>query len=278
MGCRARVWRYHAQIILEKIIMPNLHDFSDVTAALQADKHLIWHTQARLFARISHPEALMEGESYDVDLAQPYFTGLYQGQFASGGPAQLIGTYNPADNTWLWGFHNPSVSQRGWSDLRPSLDGIEGLSSLLAQRKFEIDEDQAMKLATWIARKAGYLGAYPAPVGDTTAFLALKLSTDAAASPEPDDNRWCTLCGCRPDQVAILLSGEHGYMCDECIDKHEPLLPSEAQSNEPSEPEDAMPSCLLCDTVNTPRIMHAYTSVCCDCVRTAVGIVRQQRG
>jgi hypothetical protein len=256
----------------------HLNDFPAVNAALLVARHLIWHTQARLFARISHPASLMQGESYDVDLFEPYFTGLYEGEFSSGGPAQLIATFNPQDGTWLWGFHNKSISQQGWHELRASLDTLEGLSALQAQSKFMVDEEQAMRLATWIARKAGYLGAYPAPFGETTAFLALKLSTDPQASPEPDDNRWCTLCGCRDDQVAVLLSGEHGYMCDECIDKHEALMPSELEPDVNYAADSSMPSCLLCDADTTPRIMHTYTSVCWECVGAAAGIMRQQRG
>lgn len=262
-----------------------LNDFPVMTQALLTDRHLIWHTQARLFARISHPSALMPGESFELDLSQPYFTGLYHNEFASGGPAQLIATFNPQDGTWLWGFHNTSISQRGWQALRSALDAVDGLSPLLARRKLALDEDQATKLATWIARKAGYLGAYPAPFGETTAFLALKLSTDPQASTEPDDQRWCTLCGCRADQVAVLLRGEHGYMCDECIEKHAPLLPSDSEGESAPDVSNAaggslspsMPSCLLCDADTTPRIMHAYTSVCWDCIGAAANIIKQQR-
>jgi hypothetical protein len=255
-----------------------LHNFPMIVQALHADRHLISHTQARTFARVSHPDELMDGESYNVDLQRPYFTGLYNGEFSSGGPAQLIGTFNTDDNTWLWGFENPSIHANGWSALRPALDTINALAPLLAERKLALDDEtQAMCLATWIARKAGYLGAYPAPVGNAIAFLAVKLARHPEASTEPDDQRWCTLCGCTQEQVALLLAGEHGFVCDECVDNFESVVPTDRDANTNYNVANTMSSCVLCDADTTPRVMTTYSSLCWECIGTAAGILKERR-
>jgi hypothetical protein len=263
------------------IALSHLRSFPSVSESLVRDRQLIWHAQARLFARVSHPDSLMPSESYDVDLSKARFTGLYENRFSSGGPAQLIATFTPSDSTWLWGFENKSVAEKSWHDLRVAMRHIETLSPLLDERKFVIDEDDATKLATWVALKSGYLGAYPAKTtganGDVIAFLAVKLTTHPEASPEPSDNQWCTLCGCTPDRVAFLLRGEHGYVCDECVDKHEPLVPSDPDPNVNYAADSSMPSCVMCDADSTPRIMHAYSSLCWDCIGTAANILREQR-
>ena len=258
--------------------MTKFADYPAIAAALTADRQLIWHTQARLFARVSHPDALMDGEAYNVDLEKPAFTGLFEDQFASGGPAQLIATFTPSDETWLWGFHNKSVSKNGWRDLRALLDGLPAITALIGMRKFIIDADNAMKLATWIARQCGYLGAYPARVGDAIAYLAVKLAGHPEASVEPDDNQWCTLCGRWSNQVDVLLSGQHGYVCDPCIDLAEGVVPTDPDPNTNYAADSRLPSCVLCDADSTPRVMYPYTSLCWECIGTAAGILRERRG
>jgi hypothetical protein len=259
--------------------LKHLNDFTAITQALVDDRHLIWHGQARLFARVSHPGDLMQGETYDVNLETPSFTVIYEGDFSSGGPAQLIGTFNLDDDTWLWGFENPSIHRNGWGALRPALDTLDPIRPLLAQRKFMLDnDDQAMKLATWIARKAGYLGAYPAPVGNAIAFLAVKLSPDPKGSVEPDEQRWCTFCGRLPEQVAILINGAHGLVCDICVDQMQSTVPTELEPKTNYNVENTMPSCLMCDADTTPRVLHTYSSMCWECIGTAAGILKEQRG
>jgi hypothetical protein len=245
---------------------------------VDADRDLLWHARAHLFARVSHPARLLDGESYDVDLAVPRFSGLWNGETVVSGPAQLIATWLPATAEWLWGFHNASVGATAWSRIAAALRTVPALETVLDSRTLQIGEDDAEQLAAWIARACGYLGAYPAVVGDAVAFVAVKLSGHPEASVEPADSQWCTLCGRWPSQVAILLSGTHGFVCDLCVSQADEVRPRDRDPNVIDAVPDTYPSCVLCGDREAPRLLYDYTSLCWSCTETGMQIVRDRGG
>lgn len=87
-------------------------------------------------------------------------------------PVQIIGTYNTADGTWLWGWDHPSVKEplqesahllREWGEER----GIE----VLTTRKISCTEDDAWGLTALAFALAEAQGAYRGPMGPTHAFM-----------------------------------------------------------------------------------------------------------
>jgi hypothetical protein len=252
-------------------------DEAALVARVATDRDLLWHTRARLFARVSHPDGLMNGESYDVDLSIPLFRGQWDGATVSSGPAQLIATWIPATEEWLWGFHNASVGETGWSALAAQVRTMPDLAGAVVSRTLQIGEDDAVQLATWIAREAGYLGAYPARVGDAIAFVAVKLTGQEGGGVEPADNQWCTLCGRWPSQVAILLSGEHGFVCDVCVQLADEVRPRELEPGVNYAASSDYPSCVLCGDREAPRVMQEYSSICWSCTEQGMAIVRERR-
>jgi hypothetical protein len=88
-------------------------------------------------------------------------------------PAQIIGTYNQNDRTWLWAWDNPSISEKLIDDaLKLRKYGQEHKIDLLTQRKWEGSEDDAWAMAAIAVKLAGAQGAYRGPAGDTLVFIS----------------------------------------------------------------------------------------------------------
>lgn len=253
-----------------------MHEFENqFRALLKLEEDLLRHQRARLFSRIPPPSDLEEGHSYSVDLSRPWFESTLNGEPDAFGPAQLIGTYVPEVNEFLWGFNNSSVDAAGWNQLKPALDALPELHAVLQLRAFGCDEDFAEELSQWICLKTGWLGAYPAPVGDAFAFLALKLGYPGSETPERKSSFWCSLCGRVKEQVSHLLSGTHGYLCDVCLTLNREILSDRPDyENTPADPsEERTISCLLCGEKKYQRIYSRHSGVCVNCIHFAAKIV-----
>jgi hypothetical protein len=87
-------------------------------------------------------------------------------------PVQIIGTYNTADNTWLWGWDHPSVEPALQEHAAMVRDygeqhGIEKLTT----RKLHCSEDEAWEFAALACKLAGAQGAYRGPTGTALVFM-----------------------------------------------------------------------------------------------------------
>jgi hypothetical protein len=85
-------------------------------------------------------------------------------------PAQIIGSFNVRDSTWLWGHLNPSVE--------PALAALSRkLYDHCVQAKFNVShkmkfkEDVAWKLAAIACKLNQGQGVYRGPAGDTMVFI-----------------------------------------------------------------------------------------------------------
>jgi hypothetical protein len=243
-----------------------------LTAELATHELSLSRSRGRLFSRVSPPDALFEGESYQVDLSVPQFQGIYEGEVVTVGPAQLIGTYSQpragGDGSFLWGFENPEPPPTAWDQLKPIIDGLPALAGVRAIPRFFADEDLVESLATFVAVQGGWLGAYPATVGKATAYLAVRLlraAKDPAAKPTAQP--WCTLCGRYANQVKILIAGpEEVYLCNQCLADAEGIGEGRDLSNDPDGFAPEMVACMLCERKRT-RIFFPYTALCHACVR-----------
>ena len=87
-------------------------------------------------------------------------------------PAQIIGTYNTQDGTWLWGWDHPSVEPPLARDAQKMLAyGQERSYAKLTTRKLKITEDEAWGLTALAFMVCGANGAYRGPAGTALVFM-----------------------------------------------------------------------------------------------------------
>lgn len=87
-------------------------------------------------------------------------------------PAQIIGTYNSDDNTWLWAWANSSIEEKLQVDARQLLKyGEEHKIEQLTKRKWVGTEKDAWAMAALAVKLCGKQGAYRGPSGATKVFL-----------------------------------------------------------------------------------------------------------
>lgn len=87
-------------------------------------------------------------------------------------PVQVVGTYNSADGTWLWGWDHPSVPEPVSHDARRVHDfGRKYRLEALTTRQIEADESDAWTFTALACHLAGAQGGYRGPAGTTYVFM-----------------------------------------------------------------------------------------------------------
>ncbi|MBV9928900.1 MAG: hypothetical protein JOZ96_28065 [Acidobacteria bacterium] len=104
-------------------------------------------------------------------------TGELAFSFADGtkavAPAQIIGTYNSEDHTWLWAWDNPSVEDSLKKDaLKVRKYGEEHHVGRLTKSKWVGTEEEAWAMTALAVKLCGEQGAYRGPAGGTKVFIA----------------------------------------------------------------------------------------------------------
>jgi hypothetical protein len=88
-------------------------------------------------------------------------------------PAQIIGTYDSEDHTWLWAWANSSIEDKLKADaLKVRKYGGEHQIDKLTQRKWTGTEDDAWAMVALAVKLCGRQGAYRGPAGPTKVFIA----------------------------------------------------------------------------------------------------------
>jgi hypothetical protein len=88
-------------------------------------------------------------------------------------PAQIIGTYNTEDHTWLWAWANPSIDDKLKADaLKVRKYGEEHHLDKLTQRKWSGPEDDAWTMVALAVKLCNEQGGYLGPAGSTHVFIA----------------------------------------------------------------------------------------------------------
>ena len=107
--------------------------------------------------------------SVDQDTGVIIFTGK---KYTVTAQAQIIGSYNTLDSTWLWSWDNPSIEPRMAVDAhRVHAFGQEHGLADLTTRKLECDEIAAWELAALACHLCKAQGAYRGPAGTAMVFL-----------------------------------------------------------------------------------------------------------
>jgi len=88
-------------------------------------------------------------------------------------PAQIIGTYNSEDHTWMWAWANPSINEKLRVDaLKVRKYGEEHSIDRLTKSKWKGTEEDAWAMTALAVKLCGEQGAYRGPAGATYVFIA----------------------------------------------------------------------------------------------------------
>ena len=106
----------------------------------------------------------------DQDKGEIVFTSP-QGLVATA-PAQIAGTYNTDDSTWLWAWDNPSIAEplAAHAQLVRQYGQRRGIGELTT-RKLQITEEKAWELAALTCKLGNYQGVYRGPAEPTLVFI-----------------------------------------------------------------------------------------------------------
>ncbi|MFC5606404.1 antitoxin YezG family protein [Variovorax soli] len=121
-------------------------------------------------------------ERWNIDLQ----AGILSFHFPQGQqvdvPIQVVGTYNQADGTFLWGWDHPSVPEplrRAAQAVR--VYGQEQSIEELDQREVRCSEDQAWEFAAVAAHLDNAVGAYRGATGKTLLFMTFGRPMDESS-------------------------------------------------------------------------------------------------
>lgn len=124
-----------------------------------------------------------ENWSLDQDTGELTFT-FPDGKRATAS-AQIIGTLNTDDGTWLWSWANSSIDPLLTRDARALAKyGQEHGVAFLTGRKYTITEQRAWSLTALSVYVNGSQGAYRGPAGTTLVFMTfgeVRLSSNGGA-------------------------------------------------------------------------------------------------
>jgi hypothetical protein len=121
----------------------------------------------------AHDAAWHLGQA-DWDVDQDVGTIVFRapGGITATCPVQIIGTYNTADGSWLWGWDHPSIVPDLQASARLVLTygeqrGIDGLTT----QKVACTEAQAWEFTALACKLSDAQGAYRGPMGQTLVFM-----------------------------------------------------------------------------------------------------------
>jgi hypothetical protein len=88
-------------------------------------------------------------------------------------PAQIIGSFNTLDKSWLWAWDNPSVVDALKRDaLKVKSYGEQHNIEKLTSSKWQGEESDAWAMAALAVKLCDAQGAYRGPAGDTLVFIS----------------------------------------------------------------------------------------------------------
>ena len=127
---------------------------------------------------------LSEAASWSVDQDQGQITFSFDNGKRARAPVQIIGTYNPANGTFLWGWDHPSVlpPMRQHAALAKAW-GEQHQQPQYTTRLVRCTEEEAWAFTAVAARLGGASGAYRARSGGPIVFVSFGTITLDAPKP-----------------------------------------------------------------------------------------------
>jgi hypothetical protein len=113
-----------------------------------------------------------EGGQWGVDLDAGIITFTNDRGWRITAPVQVVGTYNTADGTWLWGWDHPSVRPELGRDAETvRAFGEQYGLEVLTTRKVAVDEADGWQFTALACYLAQAQGGYRGPAGPTIIYL-----------------------------------------------------------------------------------------------------------
>jgi len=106
-----------------------------MTKVVEAELELC-RARSRVYALCNHYSERFDGEDCDVDMASAMFKGIYNGEFSSIGPLQLVGTYTRSNGEFSWAWYDAAVPAQAYEDVKAFVQSEPDLVGLGAQSKF----------------------------------------------------------------------------------------------------------------------------------------------
>jgi len=242
---------------------------SKVLSIITKDEVELCRARSKIYSLCSHYSSLFDGESYDVQVGETTFSGIFDGEMSCTGPLQVIGTFH--DDEFLWGWNNSSIPPQAINEVKEFCLSEPLLSELVSQNRFTCQAESAEKLCQWIAFKMGFHGAFEAPNQSAIVYLALKLNPGKEFVDTPESSLWCSYCGRSSAMVAQLFQASPTCaVCNVCVRQFIDIM-DESKSNGQLSQDSApyMVPCLLC-AEKSPRIFSAYGAICHECLSIPV--------
>lgn len=88
-------------------------------------------------------------------------------------PAQIIGTFNTVDGTWLWGWDHPSVGPalQDHAKLCKAYGEKHAVRALTSRKLTSFSEEDGWQFTALACKLAGAQGGYRGPMGTTMVFI-----------------------------------------------------------------------------------------------------------
>lgn len=116
---------------------------------------------------------LGKSESWSLDLSQGDLLFTFKDGIAASCPAQIIGSLDSSDGSWLWAWANPSIPEPLQADsLRIKAYGEQHKIARLTSPEWPFTEEEAWNMAALACVLCGAQGVYRGPAGSAYVFIA----------------------------------------------------------------------------------------------------------
>jgi hypothetical protein len=128
-----------------------------------------------------------KADRWSLDLSQGDLLFTFANGIVATCPAQIVGTLDSTDGSWLWGWANPSVPESLQLDSLLVRDyGEQRQITRLTSAEWPCTEDEAWRMAALACNLCEAQGVYRGPAGTTFVFITFSdVVLSPAGSPAP---------------------------------------------------------------------------------------------
>ncbi len=115
---------------------------------------------------------LHEAHDWSLDQDEGQLVIVLEDGLIASAPAQIIGTFDTRDNTWMWAWNNPSIAESMRRDAaRVRAYGEQIGEEKLTATKWVGEENDAWAMTALACKLCAAQGAYRGPAGSTLVFI-----------------------------------------------------------------------------------------------------------
>ena len=118
---------------------------------------------------------LGKSDQWSLDLSQGDLIFTFANGVVATCPAQIVGTFDSTDGSWLWAWANPSIPEALQRDsLRVKEYGEQRQIARLTSAEWRGTEEEAWRMAALACKLCEAQGVYRGPAGPTLVFISFK--------------------------------------------------------------------------------------------------------